>query len=81
MKQSVSWDELTSGQQRVVEAAIRDAELSGVGLTGESRERFNQIQLELAELSTKFSNNILDATKAFKLKLTTEGRSRGVAPQ
>jgi oligopeptidase A len=38
-------------------------ELSGVGLEGENKERFNAIQLELAELSTKFSNNVLDATK------------------
>jgi oligopeptidase A len=61
---------LESAQKRIVEAAIRDAELSGVGLEGKKRERFNQFQLELAELSTKFSNNVLDATKAFKLKLT-----------
>jgi Zn-dependent oligopeptidase len=38
-------------------------ELSGVGLEGEAKDRFNAIQLELAELSTKFSNNVLDATK------------------
>ena len=35
------------------------------------KERFNEIQLQLAELSTKFSNNVLDSTKAFQLKLTT----------
>ena len=65
------WNELTAAQQRIVEAAIRDAELSGVGLEGEIKERFNQIQQELAELSTKFSNHVLDATKAFQLVLTT----------
>jgi oligopeptidase A len=63
------WDNLEPAQQRIVEAAIKDAELAGVGLEGEQKERFNQIQLELAELATKFSNNVLDATKAFKLKL------------
>ncbi|RZM77133.1 M3 family metallopeptidase [Leptolyngbya iicbica] len=65
------WGELTAAQQRIVEAAIRDAELSGVGLEGETKERFNQIQQELAELSTKFSNHVLDATKAFQLVLKT----------
>ncbi|WP_204137174.1 M3 family metallopeptidase [Halomicronema sp. CCY15110] len=65
------WDQLTAAQQRIVEAAIRDAELSGVGLEGETKERFNQIQQELAELSTKFSNHVLDATKAFQLVLKT----------
>lgn len=71
IKTSTDWNNLAPAQQRIVEAAIRDAELGGVGLTGETKERFNQIQLELGEISTKFSNNVLDATKAFKLKLTT----------
>ncbi len=65
------WGDLTSAQQRIVEAAIRDAELSGVGLEGETKKRFNQIQQELAELSTNFSNHVLDATKAFQLTLQT----------
>jgi oligopeptidase A len=65
------WAQLTAAQQRIVEAAIRDAELSGVGLEGETKERFNQIQQALAELSTKFSNHVLDATKAFQLVLKT----------
>ncbi|NER84171.1 MAG: M3 family metallopeptidase, partial [Leptolyngbya sp. SIO1D8] len=68
---SPQWQSLESAQQRIVEAAIRDAELSGVGLEGETKARFNQIQQELAELSTQFSNHVLDATKAFGLNLTT----------
>jgi Zn-dependent oligopeptidase len=35
---------LDPAQQRIVEASIREAELSGVGLDGEAKERFNQIQ-------------------------------------
>jgi Zn-dependent oligopeptidase len=37
--------------------------LGGVSLEGEAKERYNAIQQELAQLSTKFSNNVLDATK------------------
>lgn len=65
------WETLEPAQQRIIEAAIRDAELSGVGLQGDEKTRFNQIQQALAELSTKFSNHVLDATKAFSLTLTT----------
>ena len=36
----------------------------------EPKQRFNEIQLALAELSNKFSNNVLDATKAYSLNLT-----------
>ena len=32
--------------------------LGGVALEGEAKERFNAIQQELAQLSTKFSNNV-----------------------
>jgi oligopeptidase A len=80
IKESAEWDKLEPAQQRIVESSIRDFELSGVGLEGEAKERFNQIQLELAELSTKFSNNVLDATKAFKLKLTDQKDVEGLPP-
>lgn len=80
IKASPEWEQLEPAQQRIVESSIRDFELSGVGLTGEAKARFNQIQLELAELSTKFSNNVLDATKAFKLKLTNKQDVDGLPP-
>ena len=78
IKEGAEWDELEPAQRRIVESSIRDFELSGVGLEGESKQRFNEIQLELAELSTKFSNNVLDATKAFKLKLTDKKDVEGL---
>ncbi len=71
LRQGKSWGQLDEAQQRIVEASLRDAQLAGVGLAGEKKDRFNAIQLELAEITTKFSNNILDATTAFQLKLTT----------
>ncbi|MEQ9553112.1 MAG: M3 family metallopeptidase [Coleofasciculus sp. G3-WIS-01] len=74
------WRSLEPAQKRIVEAAIKDAELSGVGLEGEVRERFNQIQMELAELSTKFSNHVLDATKAFSMTLTSPEEVEGLPP-
>ncbi|MEH1786333.1 M3 family metallopeptidase [Nostoc sp.] len=80
LRSSDSWATLELAQQRIVEAAIRDAELSGVGLQGEARDRFNAIQMELAELSTKFSNHVLDATKAFSLTLTIKAEIDGLPP-
>lgn len=80
IRASADWDRLDPAQQRIVEASIREAELSGVGLEGEAKERFNEIQQNLAELSTKFSNNVLDATKAFSLVLTEPGDVEGLPP-
>jgi len=53
-------------------------ESSGVGLKPELREKFNKLQLEAAELSTKFSNNVLDSTKLFKLELTDPADVEGL---
>jgi len=54
-------------QRRAIEGSLRAMKLGGVGLEGAEKERFNEIRLRLAELSTNFSNNILDETKAFSL--------------
>ncbi|MEM6449513.1 MAG: M3 family metallopeptidase [Cyanobacteria bacterium P01_D01_bin.105] len=70
LKAHTQWHSLDSAQKRIVEAALRDAELSGVGLSGEIKDQFNAIQQALAELSTQFSNHVLDATKAFSITLT-----------
>jgi oligopeptidase A len=73
-----AWTSLDAAQQRIVESLVRDAELSGVGLEGEAQARFNAIQTELAELSTRFSNHVLDATKAFALTLRTREEVAGL---
>jgi oligopeptidase A len=64
------WQSLDEAQKRIVDSAIRDMKSSGVALSDGEREEFNKLQLELAELSTRFSNNVLDSTKKFTLLLT-----------
>jgi oligopeptidase A len=78
LRSGPQWSNLGEADQRVVSASIRDAELSGVGLLGETKARFEQIAFELAELSTKFTNNVLDATKAFSLELTKKEEIEGL---
>jgi oligopeptidase A len=72
------FERLEAGQQRAIEVLIRDATLSGVGLEGAARERFNAIQTELAELATRFANHVLDSTKAFGLVLRDEQEVDGL---
>jgi len=50
LREGPAWSTLTEAQRRVVEGELRDATLSGVGLTGEAKERFNAIQQELAQV-------------------------------
>ena len=55
-------------RKRILKRAIQGAELSGVALSGAKKKRFNEIQAKLAKLAMDFSNAVMDATKAFKLK-------------
>jgi oligopeptidase A len=80
LKASPAWLACDPAQQRIVNLLIRDAELSGVALQGQKRERFNEIQQELARLSTAFSNHVLDATKAFALTLDRPEGVEGLPP-
>ncbi|MEZ6039071.1 MAG: M3 family metallopeptidase [Planctomycetaceae bacterium] len=70
LKDSDKWQLLDHAQQRIIEKSIQSAELSGIALQGQQRERFNEIEQELSQLGTDFSNHVLDATKAFHLDLT-----------
>lgn len=74
------WSSLDEAQHRIVDCAIRDMTKSGVGLSDAMRPLFNEFQLEVSELSTKFSNNVLDSTKAFKLTLTDPSDMDGLPP-
>lgn len=64
--------------QRTILVLLRDAELKGVGLDGDQRARFNQISQELAELGTRFTNNVLDSTQAFALTLRDRSEVDGL---
>ena len=69
LRDGPDWGSLPEPRRRIVQSAIELAELNGVALEGAAKERFIAIETELAELSTRFSNNLLDATKAFALVL------------
>jgi len=73
-------DENFEGMQkrRAIENNIRSMKLGGVGLEGEEKERFNEIRIRLSELGTKFSNNVLDVTKAFSYTITDKNDVEGV---
>ena len=45
---------LDEGQQCVVTTSLRTARNEGVGLKGKEKERFNAVQLRLAEVGNKF---------------------------
>ena len=58
---------LSNIQLKVLENEIRDFELSGCQLENNKKQRLEEIDLALGELSHKFSQNILEATNSFSL--------------
>ena len=54
-----------SQKRRAMENAIRSMQHGGVGLEQAAKKRCHEINLRLAQLSTAFSNNVMDETKAF----------------
>ncbi len=78
LREGAGWSELDLAQRRIVELLLLEARLAGVGLAAAERERFNEIQTELAELGTRFSNQLLDATKAWSLTLHDPGEISGL---
>jgi oligopeptidase A len=78
LREGENWANLTPERQRVVEKALQEMRLSGIELEGEARDRFNAIQTELAELSTAFTNAVLDSTKSFEMILTAKEEVNGL---
>ena len=69
---------LDGTQQRILAAELRDMQLRGVGLEGEVQAAFNQASQELADLSTRFSNQVLDATNGWTLTLEDPAQTEGL---
>lgn len=70
IKNSPAFAALSQAEQRAVDLAIRDFKLSGVDLNPQDKQRFADISARLSELSSSFSNNVLDATQAWSLPLS-----------
>jgi len=65
-------------ERRVVEHALRDFRLAGVGLDPDRKRRFKAVMLELTQLQAKFEENVLDATNGWTLHVTDAGHLQGL---
>ncbi|WP_444892456.1 M3 family metallopeptidase [Microbulbifer sp. TRSA001] len=71
----VNWPQ---ARKKSLELGVRDFELGGVGLEGEAREKFAVNSQRLAELSSQFANNVLDATNAWTWHTNDEAQLQGL---
>ena len=59
-----SFADLDDARRRVVDNALRDFRLGGADLGDADKARFKAVQEDLASLSAKFDDNVLDSEKA-----------------
>jgi oligopeptidase A len=78
IRESDEFARLDVGQQKTIDDALRDFRLSGVHLSPADKERLKTIQRELSRAQSKFEENLLDATHAWKKHITEQAALEGL---
>lgn len=70
--------QFSTPQKTILKHTLRDFHLSGIDLPTDKQKRYGEIQAKLSELSSKFSNQLLDATQAWTKHITDEQALAGI---
>jgi oligopeptidase A len=71
---------LAPAQRRVIERALEDFRLAGVGLPADRKARYKAVVQELAQLGAKFEENVLDSMNAWTRQVTDPAELAGINP-
>ena len=69
---------LSATQARFLKKTLTDFRRNGVELPADKKKQMAAVDVELSELTTKFSQNTLDETNAFQLIITEEDKLSGL---
>ncbi len=69
---------LSKAQKKIIDNALRDFRLSGIDLPADKQARYGEIMQQLSALTSKFGENLLDATNAWHINITDEARLAGL---
>ncbi len=72
------YKKLDPARKKVIDNALRDFRLSGVDLNPADKARYKEIMQALSTLGSTFSDNLLDATNAWKKQITDKERLAGL---
>ena len=78
LKNSPAFESYSLAQKKAIENSLRDFELSGISLPEDKQKRYGEISARLSELSSDFSNNVLDATMGWDIVITDESQLKGL---
>ena len=71
-------ERLDPAQRKLLDNSLRDFRLAGVDLPAERKRRYREVVQRLAHLATRFSENVLDAARAFTRHVTDEAELAGL---
>ena len=71
---------LTGVDARYLKKTVDAFRLSGADLDPEGKKKLAALDIELAQVTTKFSENVLDATNAWELLVDDEAKLKGLPP-
>lgn len=75
---SAEFKKLDTAQKKIIDNALRDFHLSGVDLPEEKKKRFREIRQQLSKLTSKYEENVLDATQAWSKHITDKEKLSGL---
>jgi oligopeptidase A len=78
LRASTEFDELSDAQRRFIENELRDFRLGGAELSPEKKAEFKENAQQLARLSSRFNDNLLDETNAFELLVADQNDLAGI---
>lgn len=78
LAESKHYQSLNVAQKKVIDDTLRDFKLSGIALEKSQQVRYGEIVTRLSDLSSQYSNNVLDATHAFTVNITNEDELSGL---
>ena len=73
-----TYQQLNQAQRKVIENELRDFRLSGIDLSDEDKQRYREIMQKLSKLTSKFGENVLDATQAWSKLIDDEAALSGL---
>ncbi len=78
LKNSPEFATYSLAQKKAIENSLRDFELSGISLPADKQKRYGEISARLSELSSQFSNNVLDATMGWDIVIEDDADLKGL---
>ena len=78
IKAAPDFARLDRAQRTIIEHQLRDFRLGGAELPADKKARFTEIREKLSSLSSRFSDNLLDATNAYAYTVESEKEIGGI---